>query len=192
MKKSAIAKFLETIGYKVNSEDDLIPIEEEESTDPVLDPETADPAQTVSTTQNAATAQPATTTTVPVTPAAPVPQPKPLPENLAKLNKLMDDIGGFDAFQSLLSATADVIEVSQNKQEEERAQLITALVANSAGSLTEDDLESTDLDTLRMMAKIQAPGPSIDYSILGSRTVRVNEKDIAPAPSFLLSQPATD
>lgn len=165
MKKNAVIKFLESIGFKVNSEDALVEIGVEDAETPEVEVEAAAPA-----------VQPNS--------AAPA-----IPENVVKLNKLITDLGGFDAFQGLLLAAAEMQANVQTEAEKRKAALVTALVANSAGALAEDDLKDVDVPTLELMAKTMRPVQNVDYSVLGiqQNTTKSKVEPLA-RPAVLLAQ----
>jgi hypothetical protein len=128
-------------------------------------------------------------------PAQPARNARAEPEyqNLLKLNQLIDDIGGFDAYRALLLSAVDAVEHMQQNQAGERDGLVAEIVANSSGALTAKDLETTELPVLEKMAQAFAAqslvaGSGVDYRMLGTR-IKQNKggaEDIAPLPSFLL------
>ena len=110
------------------------------------------------------------------------PAPKP-DEDLVWLNSLVKEMGGREAFKGLLLGAVNAVELAQNAQEKEKANVIASLVANSGGNLTEADLQDMELPALQKMAKVIVPAQFIDYRPLGA-TVKVNKDEIATMPDI--------
>ena len=107
--------------------------------------------------------------------------------NLLKLNSLIDEIGGFDAYKGLLLNAVEAVENYQAQHNQERDGLIAHIVANSAGSFEVADLENVEVSTLKKMA--QAFGVvhdvSVDYSMLNPEPLKTNKGDIAEMPDLV-------
>jgi len=117
----------------------------------------------------------------PVAPATPA----PLGENVVWLNSLIDEIGGQDAFKALLFGAVQAVEVMQNNEETERKDILTQLVTNSGGMLTEEELKDFELPVLRKMAKAMLP-MQVNFAPMGGRTnVHANKaEDVAAMPDI--------
>jgi len=105
-----------------------------------------------------------------------------LPENVVKLNALIEEMGGMDAFKGLLLGAVEAVEINQNAQEVERANLVAQLVNNSA--LTEAELKNVETSTLRLMVKT-IPTRNVDYSMLGAGNMQHNKEESAEMPDVL-------
>jgi hypothetical protein len=117
------------------------------------------------------------------------PRPQAIPENLMQLNQLITEVGGMDAYKSLLLNAVEAVEAMQNNQQAERDAIVAHLVANSAGGVTEEELKKLDLPALQIMQRAMAiPMPNMNYGPLGPRTkLNVKAEDVAQPPSFFLN-----
>jgi hypothetical protein len=107
-------------------------------------------------------------------------------ENLTWLNSLISDMGGKEAFQSLLLNAVKAVEMQQNSQKLERETLVATLVQNSVGQFAEDELKEMDLPVLQKMAKIMIP-QSVNYGPLASG-LQINEKELALMPDIFSAE----
>jgi len=128
-------------------------------------------------------AVPAPAAKPPVTANTQTPAPKP-DENLVWLNSLIEGIGGKDAFQALLLGAVKAVEMQQNGEKQEKETVIAALVLNSDGRLTADELKDKDLPTLQLMAKVVVPQQLADYSMLSTGAIKANKDDVAVMPDI--------
>jgi len=116
---------------------------------------------------------------------APGRDPGPDVANLLKLNSLIDEIGGFDAYKGLLLNAVEAVEFIQNQQDRDRDALVTQIVANSAGQFEEADLEDVPVTTLKKLARsFDGHDVTVDYSLLNPQTVKANKEDVAPMPDI--------
>jgi len=104
-----------------------------------------------------------------------------LPENLVKLNALIEEMGGIDAYKGLLLGAVEAVESMQQNQEVERANLVATLVNNSA--ITEDELKDVETSTLKLMVKT-IPTRNVDYSMLGAGSMQHNKDEVAEMPDI--------
>jgi hypothetical protein len=104
-------------------------------------------------------------------------------QNLLKLNSLIDEIGGFDAYKGLLLNAVEAVEDFQARQNADRDTLVSQIVANSAGQFEEADFENVPVPTLKKKARAYGGHDvTVDYSVLNPQTVKTNKDDIAPLP----------
>lgn len=108
--------------------------------------------------------------------------------NLLKLNSLIDEIGGFDAYKGLLLSAVEAVENFQAQHNQERDSLVAAIVANSAGEFEEADLADVPVPVLQKMSRTLSPAGhdvSVDYSMLNPRPLKTNKEDVAAMPDLL-------
>jgi len=132
-------------------------------------------------------AVPAPAAKPPVTANTQAPAPKP-DENLLWFNKLIENMGGPEAFQGLLMGAVDAVKVHQNSQAGEKETVIAALVLNSNGTLTADELKDMDLPVLQKMAKVIVPQQLADYSMLSAGPIKANKDDVAVMPDIFAAE----
>lgn len=170
MDKKTVMKFLEKIGFKVNSEEALEEIQtngQNAGAPPEGDGEEG--RQTVRIhSANAPTIE--------------------LPENVAQFDALVEELGGFSQFAGLLLNAAELQQAALESAESKREALIASLVENSDGSITKEELEEVDTKALELMANVITP--QVDYSVRGLRSNSGGEKDdgYIEAPSFFLAK----
>jgi hypothetical protein len=177
MKKSAVRSFLNMLGFDVK-EEALVEAEPQINAEPKVE-----------TVANAAPPAPAPAASPPAPPASP-PAPPAADDNLAKLNQLITDIGGFEAFKAVLLAAVEMgksaAPAAPAPQANRRAALISSLVTNAKG-LTPQDLADVDIAVLEKMANAVAT-TNVDYAALG--VVTNSNSQPAPRPVFLLATKA--
>jgi len=111
--------------------------------------------------------------------------PGPDVTNLLKLNSLIDEIGGFDAYKGLLLSAVEAVESFQMEHNRERDSLVTQIVANSAGEFEKADLEDLSIPVLKKMANaFGGHDVSVDYSLLNPKPLKANKEDVAPLPNI--------
>lgn len=168
--KNVVLNFLKDIGWRLNSEDALVEIDSEQDAP-------ADGEETPRQIQERETVQ--------VNMVQEVPE---LPESIQQLDSLISEIGGFEEFAGLLLNAAELQADAVEKEEQKRQALVEQLVANSEGSITEEQLR--DVETYALELMVNAIQPKVDYSVLGLRGNAGQGKDdgYIPAPSFFLKQ----
>lgn len=190
MEKSKFAQLAQFFGIKVNEESlELIANE--------YDAEKPDNWDEMSEEEQNAWKEKHMVTANAETPATPAPAKTPAPvkanaektdENLIWLNNLIKDIGGREAFQGLLQGAVKAIEMQQNHEASERETVIAALVHNSNGQLTAEELKDMDLPVLQKMAKVIVPQQFADYSLLSASTIKANKDDVAVMPNIFAAE----
>jgi hypothetical protein len=104
--------------------------------------------------------------------------------NLLKLNSLIDEIGGFDAYKGLLLSAVEAVENYQMEHNQERDGLVAQIVANSAGSFEAADLQDMEIPVLKKMAQAFGHDVTVDYSMLNPSPLKTNKEDFAPLPNI--------
>jgi len=128
--------------------------------------------------------------------AQPVPEVPAQPSNLPLLDKLITDLGGFEAFKALLLKVAELDKpaeapppapapapVAQN-----RALLVGQVLANSKGAMTGEDLRGMDVSMLKKVLELlhvdQAP---VNYGALAVKTNKA-EALVLERPKFFFAE----
>lgn len=105
--------------------------------------------------------------------------------NLLKLNSLIDEIGGFEAYKGLLLSAVEAVENFQMEHNQERDGLVAQIVANSAGSFEAADLQDVEIPVLKKMAQAFGHDVTVDYSMLNAGPLKTNKGDIAVMPDLV-------
>lgn len=203
MKKSVLHAFLNMVGYKVEDkyllrkneddvEDDVVEFddEEEEAVQNAVPPQFQKKQQPGNPGQQQPTDQE---------------QPNnDAPDNVALLNQLITDIGGFETFKAVLLAAVEYGKVGQqgqmpmqqrspqqNAEQKKRAKLIDVVVANSNGTVVEEDLEEVSTKVLEVMANGTKVKKNVDYSVLAPTGDVTKNAKVPVPPAFLLAKQKT-
>lgn len=194
MDNGAIIKFLKFLGIKLTPEDvsavngDAAPEDK---------PKEKPPEEPVMNKALKANAFPAPGGgEAPVAGAAPVPEVPPAqPSNLPLLDKLITDLGGFEAFKALLLKVAEMDKppeappVAPEVPMQNRALLVGQILANSKGAMTGDDLKGMDVCMLKKVLELlPADQTPVNYGALSVKTNKA-EAPTLTRPAFFFAEP---
>ena len=204
MDNNAIVRFLKFLGVKLTPEDvnavngeapipgEKAPPEAPKEKPPVMNAKDFD-SQVNALKLNAFPA-PGGGEAPPAGATAPPEAPPAQPSNLPMLDKLITDLGGFEAFKAIL---LKVVEAEKPEPEapvvpepmQNRAMLVGKILANAKGAMSGEDLKGMDVAMLsKMLELLPADQNPVNY---GALSVKINKAE-TPAlvrPTFFFAEP---
>lgn len=182
MANDAIVRFLKFLGVKLSPEDvsaingDSAPEDKPKEKPPEMD----EPVMNAALKANAFPAPGGGE--APVAGAAPaVPVVPAQPSNLPLLDKLITDLGGFEAFKALLLKVAEFdkpaeVPATPPAPVQNRALLVGQILANSKGAMTGADLQGMDVAMLsKVLELLPVDQTPVNY---GALAVKVNKAEV--------------
>lgn len=201
MDNAAIVKFLKFLGIKLTPDDvaavngdapgEKAPPDAPKEKPPVMDA----PKMNAKALKTNAFPAPGGGEASPAGAAAPaVPEAPPAqPSNLPLLDKLITDLGGFEAFKALLlkvaeydkPAEAPPVVPEMPMQNQNRALLVGQILANSKGAMTGADLQGMDVSMLKKVLEL-LPSEPVNYGALGVKTNKADNS--LKRPQFFFAE----